>query len=193
MTPTRPYLLEGPRGILSEPAGTSSAYYSAPRLGTRGTLTLRGRTAWVNGLGWFDHQWGNFATTPGALHWNWFACQLGDGADLMLYQFITPTGKPTGVQHATYVSPRGAVSYPRRIRITPLGRPVHPVGATGRYPVRWRLVVPGAHLDLTIAARAKHGFIGNTLVPGFWEAPTAITRGGAGGCTVESTRETGGR
>jgi hypothetical protein len=35
----------------------------------------------------------------------------------------------------------------------------------------------------------KHGFIGNQLVPGFWEAPAAVTRGGSGACTVESTRE----
>jgi predicted secreted hydrolase len=189
LTPTQPYLLEGPRGILAEAGGTSTAYLSAPRLSARGTLTLRGRTARVRGLGWFDHQWGNFGTTPAALHWNWFGCQLGGGADLMLSQSITPTGTPTGTDHVTYVSPRGAVRYSRRVRITPLGRFVHPTGAKGRYPLRWRLVVPAAHLDLTIVSRVKHGFIGNQLVPGFWEAPAAVTRGGSGACTVESTRE----
>ena len=69
----------------------------------------------------------------------------------MLYQFIDPTGRPTGVQSGTFV--------------------------------------PAAHLDITLVARARHQFISNQYLPGFWEGAAAVTSSAAGGCIVESTRE----
>jgi predicted secreted hydrolase len=192
LTPVQPYVLNGPHGIVPEGPGAESAYYSAPRLAARGTLVLGGRSSAVTGQGWFDHQWGNFATNSASWHWNWFACQFDDSSDLMLYQFIDPAGQPDGVQSSTFVSRRGGVTHPSRFTVTPLGPTIRPAGATGRYPLHWRLVVPGAHVDITLAARARHQFISNQYVPGFWEGAAAITSGGSGTCIVESTRETGG-
>ena len=144
----------------------------------------------MTGQGWLDHQWGNFATNAASWHWNWFACQFDDGSDLMLYQFISPSGRPTGVQSGTFVSARGAVTHPTRYQVIPLRPDVHPPGATGTYPLRWQLEVPLAHADITLDARARHQFISNQYIPGFWEGAAAITRGGLGDCIVESTRET---
>jgi predicted secreted hydrolase len=145
----------------------------------------------VRGQGWLDHQWGNFATNAASAHWNWFACQFQNGSDLMLYQFITPTGRPTGVQNGTFVSVHGVVRHLRRFAVAPLRPVIHPPGATGTYPLRWRVSVPSAHVNITLRARARHQFISNQLVPGFWEGAAAITAGAPGGCIVESTRETG--
>jgi predicted secreted hydrolase len=108
----------------------------------------------------------------------------------MLYQFITPAGQPTGVQSGTFVSSRGAASHPHRFTVVPLGPTIQPSGATGTYPLRWRLGVPSARVDVTLAARARDQFIANQYVPGFWEGAAAITSGERGGCIVESTRET---
>ncbi len=190
LTPVQPYVLEGPHGIVREGPGATSAYYSAPRLSARGMLVLDGRSARVRGRGWFDHQWGNFLTNSASWHWNWFACQFKDGSDLMLYQFITPSGRPTGVQSGTFVSPRGGVRHPRRFTVRPLGRAIRPAGATGTYPLRWRLEVPSADVHVTLKARARHQFISNQVIPGFWEGAAAITSGKPGECIVESTRET---
>jgi predicted secreted hydrolase len=192
LTPVQPYMLNGPHGIVREGPGATSAYYSDPRLAARGTLVLDGRSARVRGQGWFDHQWGNFLTNSASFHWNWFACQFKDGSDLMLYQFITPTGQPTGVQSGTFVSRRGSARHPRRFTVRPLGAMIRPAGATGAYPLRWRLDVPSADVHATLKARARHQFIANQYIPGFWEGAAAITNGNPGGCIVESTRETGG-
>lgn len=145
----------------------------------------------LTGVGWFDHQWGNFALEPGALHWNWFACQFADGSDLMLYQFITRAGVPTGVQTATYVSPGNSVAHPRLFAIFPLNPVLTPPGATGVYSLRWRLEVPSVHPDVILAWLARNQFISNsnTIVPSFWEGAAAITDGAPGRCIVESTRE----
>jgi predicted secreted hydrolase len=190
LTPIQPYVLNGPGGIVREGPGARSAYYSDPRLDARGTLVLDGRSSRLRGQGWFDHQWGNFATNSASWHWNWFACQFKGGSDLMLYQFIHPAGRPTGVQDGTFVSVGGVVRHPRRFTVVPLRPVIQPPGATGRYPLRWRLTVPSARLNIMLKARARHQFIANQYLPGFWEGAAAITRGAKGGCIVESTRET---
>jgi predicted secreted hydrolase len=190
LTPVQPYVLNGPKGIVREGPGASSAYYSNPRLAARGTLVLDGRSSRLHGQGWFDHQWGNFATNSASWHWNWFACQFRNGSDLMLYQFINPAGQPTGVQDGTFVSKRGVVRYPRQFTVVPLRPVIQPPGATGRYPQSWRLLVPSAGVKIALQSRARHQFIANQYVPGFWEGAAAITSGGPGGCIVESTRET---
>jgi predicted secreted hydrolase len=110
----------------------------------------------------------------------------------MLYQFITPTGQPTGVQDATYVPCLGAASHPGNFTVTPRAPAIQPAGATGTYPLRWRLKVPADRLDLSLTARGRHQFITNQFLPGFWEGASAITAGTPGTCIVESTRETGG-
>jgi predicted secreted hydrolase len=189
LIPAQPYVLNGPDGIVPEGPGAFSAYYSDPRLAARGTLLLDGQPSRVRGQGWFDHQWGNFATNSASWHWNWFACQFRNGSDLMLYQFITPTGRSTRVRSGTFVSQDGAATHPRRFTVLPLGPAIRPAGATGRYPVSWRLDVPSAHVDITLKARARDQFISNQYIPGFWEGAASITSGGSGGCIVESTRE----
>ncbi len=189
LTPVQPYVLNGHGGIVQEGSGATSAYYSDPRLAAHGALVLDGRSSPVSGRGWFDHQWGNFATDSASWHWNWFACQFRDGSDLILYQFITPGGQPTGVQSGTFVSSRGVAAHPRRFKVVPLGPTITPAGATGSYPLRWRLDVPSAHVDVALKARARHQFISNQYLPGFWEGAAAITSGAPGTCIVESTRE----
>jgi hypothetical protein len=47
-----------------------------------------------------------------------------------------------------------------------------------------------ARLEFALEARARHQFISNQYIPGFWEGAAAITSGAQGGCIVESTRET---
>jgi len=189
LTPVQPYVLNGSQGIVPEGPGASSAYYSAPRLAAHGALVLGSRTLKVSGQGWLDHQWGNFATNSASWHWNWFACQFRNGHDLMLYQFIKPSSRPTGVQTGTFVPRPGVADRLQRFTIQPLGKKIHPPGATASYPLDWRLKVPAARLDLTLAARARHQFIPNQYVPGFWEGAAAITSGPPGECIVESTRE----
>jgi predicted secreted hydrolase len=189
LTPVQPYVLNGARGIVAEGQGALSAYYSDPRLAANGVLVLGGRQSRVSGQGWLDHQWGNFAMNSASWHWNWFACQFRNGSDLMLYQFIKPAGQPTGVQSGTFVSSHGVLTHPRRFTVVPLGPVIQPAGATGHYPLRWRLRVPSAHVDIALNARAANQFISNQFIPGFWEGAAAITSGLPGTCIVESTRE----
>jgi predicted secreted hydrolase len=189
LTPTQAYVLNGSNGIVAQGKGARSAYYSDPRLAAHGTLEVNGRSTRLSGQGWFDHQWGNFASNPSSMHWNWFACQFANRSDLMLYQFITPGGQPTGIQSASFVSPAGTVAHPQQFTVTPLAPMIRPAGAAGTYPLGWHLVVRSARVDVTLKARARNQFIANQFIPGFWEGAAAITSGPPGSCIVESTRE----
>lgn len=117
-------------------------YYSRPRLAASGTLEIGGKPLAVSGEVWFDHQWGDFES--GRQGWNWFALQLDDGANMMIYQLFNPDGtlaqltgslQMNGVTtaldaadlqltpHGAWRSTRSGVSYPASwIVDSPLGR-----------------------------------------------------------------------
>jgi predicted secreted hydrolase len=80
----RPPLLHDEDGYFSWAPETGSYYYSRTRLATRGVVSVGGHDVSVSGLAWNDHQWGNFLLGGGG--WDWFAIQLEDGTDLMLWQ-----------------------------------------------------------------------------------------------------------
>jgi predicted secreted hydrolase len=190
LVPNRPYTLHGDHGIVQQGTRGTSAYYSATRLTTSGTLRIRGHARKLGGLAWFDHQWGDFATVPGALRWDWFACQFDDGRDVMLAQFLDEEGRPVpGAQHGTLVTASGRAVPVQAFTATPMGAEIKPRGATATYPLGWRLQVPQARLDLRLRAAARHQFIRMQLLPSFWEGEASIVRGSDGVCTVENSRE----
>ena len=188
LVPEQPYVLHGTHGIIRQ-GPAPSAYYSAPRLAVSGTLVAGGRRLAVQGQGWLDHQWGNFATDQSSLHWNWFACQLDDGRALMLYQFLTASDTPSGIQAGTLVLHDGQGRHLQRFTITPRGPFLRPPGAQATYPQAWTLSVPAADLNLGLRSLATNQFIWMAFVPSFWEGAAAITHGASGSCVVESTRE----
>jgi predicted secreted hydrolase len=152
-------------------------------------LVADGRRLAVRGQGWLDHQWGNFATDQSSLHWNWFACQLTDGRALMLYQFLTASGAPTGTQSGTLVARDGRGLHLHRFTITARGPALRPAGAQATYPQAWTLSIPAGRLKLSLRSLAANQFISMQFVPSFWEGAAAITHGPSGSCVVESTRE----
>ncbi len=118
---------------------TGSYYYSRTRLASRGRLHMEDGEQTVSGLGWHDHQWGNFILGPGG--WDWFALQLDDGTDLMLWQSRTAD--------QTVVDRRGTVVLPdgrtlaleaEQIRIRSTGTWTSPhTGAV--YPSGWEIAL----------------------------------------------------
>ncbi len=186
LVPRRRYVLHGRRGIIEQNGGGPSGYYSSTRLAARGTLRLGARELAVSGEGWLDHQWGNYASSPESLRWDWFACRFADGRDLMLYRFLDTSNHPRPQYFTgTLVDRRGRRHRIARFRASALGPFLRPEGATASYPLGWRLRVPLARLDFTIRALARSQFIPNELVPellgggreGHARAARAVLRG----------------
>jgi len=134
-------------GWLDFSAAGGSYYYSRPRMPARGTLTLDGRPLAVTGQAWFDHQWGDFIAV-GSGGWDWFAVNLADGTDLVLWLVRDEAGVYRLVYGTLRRPDRTVVHLPAEafsVRATEHWTSPHSGAA---YPAGWRIVVPGE--DLTI-------------------------------------------
>ncbi len=121
--------------------GNASYYYSQTRLETTGQVRLADAVYPVSGLSWMDHEFSTSALAPNQVGWDWFALQLDDGGELMVFQirqadgsvdpfssgtFITPDGEAYPLSRddfevdvaATWRSPRSGATYPARWTVT---------------------------------------------------------------------------
>ncbi len=64
--------------------GGYTYYYSRERMAAVGTLAIDGTPMAVSGSAWFDHQWGDIGPALN-LGWDWFALQLDDNREIMLF------------------------------------------------------------------------------------------------------------
>jgi len=127
----------------------ASYYYSRTRQVVEGTLTVDGQQSKVTGLAWMDHQWGDFATFDLG-GWDWYALQLDDGWDVMLYVVNGPDGQPT-ITDGSLIAPDGSLRVLEGddFSIEPSG--TWTSSSTGvTYPSGWTITIPSADLVLTL-------------------------------------------
>lgn len=153
LTPRKPRLLQGEAGLSRKGAepGNASYYYSRTRLATAGTLLLDGVRITVSGLSWMDREWGSAALGDGAVGWDWFALQLEDGRELMVYHLRRADGSAAPFSAGVWVAADGSAEPLTReqIVIEPLAQWTSPRGGV-RYPARWRVRVPASGIDLEV-------------------------------------------
>lgn len=175
-------VLQGERGLSrksSEP-GNASYYYSLTRMPTRGTIRVGTETFTVTGASWMDREWSTSSLGAGQIGWDWFALQLSDGTDLMLYQLRQTDGRPDPASSGSVVGSDGASRTValRDFSLEVLDRWQSPDSGV-RYPARWRLRVPSEGLDLTVAPLLADQELDVSFR--YWEGAVAIegTRRGA--------------
>ncbi len=153
LTSLKPPALHG-QGGFSRKAATSEAasyYYSLPRLATRGQLTLGGRTLAVTGLSWMDHEFFTSSMAPDLVGWDWFALQLNDGWDVMLYLLRHRDGTVDPASSGTLVDPQGHARHLKgsefKVKAAASWKSPH----TGvSYPAGWQITIPGAGYELNL-------------------------------------------
>ncbi len=163
--------------------GNASHYYSLTRMPTRGTLTLGGERFTVEGHSWMDHEFGTSLLEPGQVGWDWFAIQLEDGADLMLFQMRRADGRADPNSSGTLAAGTGQTRRlgagdfalrPNRVWTSPAS------GAA--YPVGWTLRVPGLGLELEVRAAVEAQELRTERSTGvtYWEGAVEVrgTRNG---------------
>ncbi len=154
LTPLKPPVFHGEGGFSSKAAGAdhASQYYSITRLATRGTLTLDGREIPVTGESWLDREFSSSQLAPHQAGWDWFALQLADGSDLMLYQLRLKDGGLDPASAGTFIDPEGRTRHlgPRdfTVKATALWRSPH---SGARYPAAWEIAVPSLGLSLALS------------------------------------------
>ena len=109
LTPLKPPALHGEDGLSRKAAQSEAAsyYYSVTRLDTQGHLTLNGRTLEVDGASWMDHEFFSSAMAHELVGWDWFALQLDDGREVMLYLLRHRDGSLDPASSGTLVDAAG--------------------------------------------------------------------------------------
>jgi predicted secreted hydrolase len=146
-------VLHGERGLSrkSDEPGNASYYYSLSRMRTDGEMRLGGQAFQVEGSAWMDREWSTSALGPELVGWDWFALQLDDGRELMLYRLRRKDGGIAPESQGTLVRADGASQRLDRdaVEVLALGHWTSPRGGT-RYPAGWRLRIPALALELTV-------------------------------------------
>ena len=197
LTPAKPPVLHGENGISRKGAGAQefSRYVSITRLVAKGSIATGSRTEPLTGTAWFDHEWGAGVLPAGAAGWDWFALQLDDGSELMLYRMRASDGTASPFSSGTFVPARGAalpVAW-TGVRLTETASWTSP-RSRARYPAGWRIVVSPLQLDVTVSPLVAAQELDTTASTGvtYWEGACAVrgTRAGrpvAGNAYAELT------
>jgi predicted secreted hydrolase len=183
LAPARPPVLQGDGGLSAkgpEP-GNASYYYSLTRLVTRGEVQLGARRFAVTGSSWLDREWSTSALGPDLAGWDWFALELDDGSDLMLYRLRRPDGAGAPASSGTWIAADGATTRlaARDFVLTPLTTWRSPRG--GDYPARWRIEIPSRALSLELEPLLADQEL--PLSVRYWEG-AVVARGTAAGRPV---------
>jgi predicted secreted hydrolase len=150
---SKPLVAHGNRGLDSkgpEP-GNASFYYSFPRLAVNGSITVAGESFDVVGAAWMDREWGSSALSPGVVGWEWFALQLSDGRDLMLYRLRENGGGASPFSGGTLIASDGTVERlaMKDVELSAIRHWTSPLTGV-RYPIAWRLRIPRDRTELVI-------------------------------------------
>lgn len=152
--PGKGIVLNGDRGLSQKSAepGNASYYYSLPRMPTAGSLRVGSETFEVSGSSWLDREWSTSVLGEGQVGWDWFALQLDDDRELMVYRIRQADGSASPESEGVLVGPDGTKTRLRwgiDIEVVDEGSWRSPDGAA-EYPARWVIRVPAEGLELQI-------------------------------------------
>ena len=181
----KPVVLQGERGLSRKgpEEGDASYYYSLTRMPARGTVRIGSERFAVMGSAWMDREWSTGSLGADQVGWDWFALQLADGRDLMVYRLRRRDGSIDPFSGGTIVGADGAARplYAAEVIVEPLAWWTSPRGGT-RYPARWRLTIPRERLVLQIVPLVADQELAEPVR--YWEGAVRV-HGQAGDRPVE--------
>ncbi|NNG01879.1 MAG: carotenoid 1,2-hydratase [Desulfobacteraceae bacterium] len=182
LSPEKPHVLNGKDGLSQKGPGVGNAsyYFSQTRLATTGKITVNDDNFSVKGFSWLDREWSTSALGPEQTGWDWFALQLNDGRDIMLYQIRDKDNRGDEYSSGTIILPDGGSQ--------PLGPEDFVIDIldewrsreTGvEYPIKWKLAIKPLGLELVVTPLIKDQEHTNRLV--YWEGAVKVDSDHAGG------------
>ena len=182
MESAKPWVVHGEGGVSrkAKAEGHASHYYSGTRMRSRGTLRLDGREIPVDGESWFDHEWATNQLAPGQSGWDWFSVQMDDGTELMIYRLRRKDGGVDAASAGSFIGSAGKVSHLRlgEFRLTAT-RFWESAKTHGRYPIGWRVEVPGLGIDLEVSTPVEQQELALEPVA-YWEGMIDVRGTNAG-------------
>lgn len=157
LTPRKSLVFHGKNGLSQKgpKEGQASYYFSYTDLEAKGVIKTPKSQApiRVDGISWFDHEFGSNQLTPNQVGWDWFSLHLSDGQDLMIYFIRQKDGSVEPSSSGTLVKRSGDGIHLKLsdIQVEVLGYWKSPKSG-GRYPSRWRIKVPSARIEMEIGS-----------------------------------------
>lgn len=167
-----PLVSQGEQGLSHKGgAGNASHYYSIPRLAASGQLRIGAAVHEVQGELWLDREWSTSVLAPGVVGWDWFALQLADGRNLMLFRLHRADGSssPFGAGSLQYPDGRLEILAASDFRLEPQRHWTSPAGQ--HYPVRWRLRL-GEDIDWVVEAALDEQWFNHRFR--YWEGAVDV-------------------
>lgn len=157
----------------------ASHYISLTRLASRGVIHWQGQAYQVDGDSWMDHEFFTEPPDNTLRGWDWFAIQLENNQELMLYRLRRDAAIPDEFSSGTFIDESG------KPHTLTKGHFVLQNAETWKspqshqsYPIGWRLEVPSLALQLTVRTPLKKQELFSTdpISPTYWEG--AVTYDG---------------
>jgi predicted secreted hydrolase len=179
--PAKPLVVHGRNGISQKGPDPSEAshYLSFTRLLATGSLESSTSRFQLNGLAWMDHEFFSEKRNGELAGWDWFAIQLDNGEEVMLYRLRLKSGAVSPYSSGTFIDAQGHGHFLKRadFSLAPGGEWKSPQSET-RYPLAWHITIPclGLQLDERTQLKNQELFSKDALTPTYWEG--AVTYDG---------------
>jgi predicted secreted hydrolase len=170
LIPEKPPVLEGEDGLSqkADGEGHASYYYSITRLKTSGTIKIGDENYVAEGSSWFDREWATNQLAPEQAGWNWFAIQLSDGSDIMLYQMRLKGGGIDSHSSGKWIAADGVTAELASNDFQLIPEKFWESATTkATYPVQWRLNIPKLNLELKVTPPVINQELDLSVV--YWE------------------------
>jgi predicted secreted hydrolase len=193
LVPGKPVVLNGAKGYSrksEESPEIASWYFSYTDLKTEGSLKIGEETLLVHGKSWFDREISSGRMGKSEKGWDWFALQLDDGREVMIYVMRKTDGTADRFSSGTVVYREGGYRHLSvdDFRITALGH--YKSAKTGaRYPSGWEIRIPAEGLDLKVTPLLKDQEFTASSSTGnyYWEGTCKVEGSAVGRAYAELT------
>ncbi|MDP7040947.1 MAG: lipocalin-like domain-containing protein [Myxococcota bacterium] len=156
LTPTKELVLQGDAGLSQkgQEPGNASYYYSFTNMQVEGKISRRNDNLPVRGKAWMDREWSSSVLDSNQVGWDWFALQLNDEQEIMLYQLRKKGGGISSQSGGTIVAPNNQTQKLNAddTTITVTHWWTNPKSQT-TYPAGWQIKVKGLEHTLHIKPR----------------------------------------
>src|ERR1700685_2377186 len=170
----KPFVIHGKEGVSQKgpQPGEASHYISFTRLRAAGELSQKANSYKVDGLAWMDHEFFTQTIDNTLAGWDWFAVQLNNNEELMLYRLRRKSGERDPFSSGTYVDAQGRAHFlsASDFLLSP-GDAWQSPASGARYPIAWKISIPCLQLELSerTALKDQELFAQDSVTPADWE------------------------
>ena len=193
LKPVKPLALNGVNGFSRKSEDsplTASVYFSYTRMHTEGKLAIGDKVFTVKGESWFDREITTRGLSDKQSGWDWFAVQLDDDREIMIYLLRKRDGSIDRYSSGTLVYRDGTFRHLARDGFSVKVLSHYRSKKTGaRYPSLWEVSIPSEDLKIRIVPLIEDQEVIARKSTGnyYWEGACRVEGSARGRAYIEMT------